>query len=1218
MPLPSSPTWDLADFDADTIGSLLTLGPGNVTIVPGTTPWFSYPNSSTLRVSSDDGTRASLVMNTSVPQQFTFEIAVRFQRLPRSGADLSRRRAALTVADGSGRGLTLYFTASGISLSRVDDFGSAILTPDSSRIVQESSDRYVTVRVVCDAERGLAFVYTGEGETDVLVHAYTLPLLETPLGYSDTFTLEALGRPEEPVLFDVRRLRLASSLVVSDFPPTADAGEDRVTSLGQVIRLDGRRSYDAEGSPLTYLWRLTDAPYGSEYAADNSSGSTTDDGDADGVTDTLDFAANSLPAWVAVGDVVRVNDAFYTITTINNPAGFLIVDADSIPDSLTSTPFRVFRQSLLVGATTETPYAVPDLQGIYRFQLIVNDGRQDSVPSEVLASVVGARAPFGIEPDTSFLWRALGDDWQQVENRLIFQELWTGVAQLMSGKLLEAWQYHYNYSIRDAQPYFQKKWVPYRTLLAETQPDDVTIDARYGFLRASHAFESGAPLVVGETLDISYYTGTDLEDIETVSVVLGSSSLPNIVSAINAALVGSGITAVAAPTMDAVGSVRNEAEGTLTGASLSFTPGDLSSWVGVGDYFVMNNHRATITAVDLGLGTATLDTPIVVPQTGTFRIYRRCRLHLQSTTRGFWVGGTAAAALGIEEDVISSLHGVEGALATDRSYIVEAGTDLGSFGVSQGDLLVLNNGQSHVVERLLTHPLDPFPNQRVLLRDELPMDASTTWDIASRVLSTSLDFENELVYPDDLLKVEVLDLQTGNVTQHAGVVVGISGSSLGVFLRDLYAVLANPARYEMRVLGVRRRRAIPLPDDVVSIPRLQDLIPVAQNPTILRENLEYILEPFYRGYAGAPIPAIQFRDTTYVVPDTEPPDILWAEVVLFDNSPNVENLFGRLVGFRRDDAASFGPGFNYIAATGGLMLALQSGALPEAIRIGAQILLGQTFAEARGEIIELRTDFSPTRGRLLVRDLDAASAEIVRTYYYKKQPSDLSDTSGLAVNPRTGLPWAVGDTINAYEPIGTGVEVVDTKNDPHWYIPFVRTRMITEVEKFMTYLVRFDLDVTSVAQLTLLLQFVMKSRPTYGHPLLLGLRYHQDSVDIEDEAAMRADMFLFDSLHDTGRAFMYDDYRGDGTIWSSFDDGVTSYDGLLNVPLDTIVFVLEIDWPGGPITIDSPFFFDTDVLDVSGAHVGAGNTFTPTYDLNLPAGTYRVTANIKSGPVVPP
>jgi hypothetical protein len=43
-------------------------------------------------------------------------------------------------------------------------------------------------------------------------------------------------------------------------PPTANAGDDRKIKLGTIITLDGERSYDAEGNPLQYLWRVIEGP----------------------------------------------------------------------------------------------------------------------------------------------------------------------------------------------------------------------------------------------------------------------------------------------------------------------------------------------------------------------------------------------------------------------------------------------------------------------------------------------------------------------------------------------------------------------------------------------------------------------------------------------------------------------------------------------------------------------------------------------------------------------------------------------------------------------------------------------------------------------------------------------------------------------------------------------------------------------------------------------
>jgi hypothetical protein len=286
------------------------------------------------------------------------------------------------------------------------------------------------------------------------------------------------------------------------------------------------------------------------------------------------------------------------------------------------------------------------------------------------------------------------------------------------------------------------------------------------------------------------------------------------------------------------------------------------------------------------------------------------------------------------------------------------------------------------------------------------------------------------------------------------------------------------------------------------------------------------------------------------------------------------------------------------------------------------VLFGQPFAETAGIILEIRPDFSPATGRMLVQDddgFDPPRTEVVRTYYYKKDPLDLTSTSGLDVNPDTNAAWAEGDRIPQFSPIGAGVGIVDLYNDPKWFRPFVRAGLLTEVEKFMYFLVQYNLDLVTVANLSLLFQFITKVNPTYTHPLLLGLRQHAEDVDLTDDLGLSLTMTLYDSVCGSGKAYMYDDYRGDGTIWSLFDDGSTFYDAFLDCPYDVIEFCMEIAWPGGVITYDSIFFLDTDVTDVSGAFTGTpGSTFTPTYDMTLPLGTYEVCGIIKAGKIVLP
>lgn len=1206
---------------------MLALGPANVSIQPGAFPYFSYPGPNTLRVASSDAVLATVDLITAIPARYTLELVARFPQLPVGTGDLATRKLGVTVADDGGRGFSLYFSNPGISISRVDDFGSSVLAPDSGVLIAESSTEFVTIRLAVDSGLGRVYVYVSRGITDSPVHRYTLPVEQTPPGASDIFRIFAQGTAAEPVAMELRRLRLAADLVISDFPPVANAGPDRVAPVGQAVRFDGRASYDAEGSALSYRWQLIDAPYTSVYVGENSSGVTVDDGDGDGLTSILSFAPSSLPDWVLPGDILRFAGALAEIGTVDNPGGQLTVLGSVLPEPRSGEPFRVMRQSFLVGADTETPYGVPDVQGIYRVRLLVDDGLQSSEAAEVLVSAVGARMPFGVEPDTSFLWSALGDEWEFIENRGVFQEMWTALAQICSGKLLEAWQYHYNLSIRDAQPFFQRKWIPFRPLLPETRPEDAELHVIYGGMRAAHAFETGDAPVVGDTLGITYFTGETADSVDLVEVTFSAGDMLTVLLELNAALMGTGISAEPVAVMtdlptyrfNAVGTTTDDGDGDGYTAEISTTPGTFPSWLGAGDLLVINNTRFVIDTVDNGTGVITvLDPDIPDDLTAVpFRVYRLCRIQLTSATRGFVVAG--APGLGFGSD-FNYLRGTTGAAATVDTYIADAGVDFFRQGVRPGDLLVVNNGQSLRVARVLSGTLDPNPGMRLLLEERVPVDVTPEWEVPSVLRSAEIDFDRGLTYPGDVVVYEAFDQRSGQVIDLRGLVVSPSADRVGLHLDQLFGAVLS-ADIELRFVGVRRRKALALPEGVVSVPRLQDKIPVRANPVYLRENIDFIIEPFYRDTNEYPLPVLQFRDATFIDPDLEPPDVLWAELVVFDNTPNIEALFGELTGFLKDDAAALGPDFNYVSGVAGVLYGHQQGPRPEIMRIAAQILLGQPFAETNSIVLEIRPDFSPLRGRILLQDDDGSdppTSEVVRTYYYRKDPLDLSTTSGLAINPRTQMPWAEGDRVPQFAPLGSGVDIIDSKNDPNWFIPLVRGGYMTEIERFHSFLVRFNLDLVTLSNLALLSQFVLRTKPTYTHPIMLGMRYHDEDIDPVDELAMTLRMNLFDSVCGDGRSYMYDDYRGDGSIWSAYDDG-SHFDALVDCPTDILEFCMTLAWPGGPITLDSIFFLDTEVTDLTGAYTGTpGTTFTPTYDLSLPAGDYRVCAMIKPGPVVTP
>ena len=1257
MAIPTSPPWNLAFFDESNLSTLLGLGPGDLSISPSVVPYFQFfdtttPNGPFIRMRGDDGVLAEADFNVGVPNRFTVEIVVRFPEMPEDVGDLATRRIGFTLSDDASRGVSVYFSKNGIAVSRIDDFGSVTALPDTADFTSEADTSFRRIRIAVDGSLGRAYVFAGPASLTTPPLLFIIPVEETPGGIGDRFRLFVQGLSTDTAGLEFKELRLGSELLIPNFPPTANAGQDRVAPVGQAVRLDGRGSFDPEGAPITYLWRAVDAPFGSQFAHDNSTGSTSDDGDGDGFTDRLDFAVGTLPAWVAPGDVLVITETRHVIDTVDNPSGFLTVTTDTIPEPLGGQAFRIIRQSLIVGNDTETPYVVPDIAGLYRVVLTVNDGESDSEGSEVLVSVVGARAPLGIEPDVDILESAVGDEWQLVENREVFTEVWRGAAQILAGKLLEVWQHHYNYSIRDAQRTFQQKWIAYRTLIEETDPDNATISPRYGLLIGTHNFASGDPPVTGSTLVFEYFTGNTAEETLSVSVTLTGDAIGTIISDVNTALLGTGIEAFS-----------------ITDTGVNY-------------------------------------------------------LGIRNFTRGFRLlaFSSAAAALGLETDTYNYLRGTGGARVTDRTYRVDAGINLQDFGVQVGDILSINNGQALTIERVITNPLDPTGFQRLITREVIPFDATPEWEIPSIVRSNAVDYELGGSYPGDLVKAEVFDNDTSEFADARGTVVAQMGEVVGARLDGLFGALLDTTRYEVRLLGVKRRKAINVDTETLSIPQLQDIIPQSQSPTLWKENIDYYIEPFYRNEDDSPIAMLQFRDSTFIDPDIEPPDIFWAELTIFNNDQNIENLFGRLVGFTRDNAIAFGAeaDFPYAPAVAGLLYSYQQGPRVRAMQIGLNILFGQPFAEVAGTITEIRDDFTPTTGRILIQDddgFDPPRTDVIRSYVYQKDPLDASATSGLAINPTTGVPYVVGDMVAQFDPLGVGVEVLDYKNSD-WFVPFVRSGLISEIEKFFNFVVSFNLDVVSLVNLTLIQQLTLRIKPTYTKPILLGIRGHEDDVDVIDFLNPCLFMNLFDSVCGSPLAYMYDDYRGDGTIWTAYGgtttpvmspgvliapapgtisdgetfviddgtnppvtfeydtvpDGVTPgnvvvdisaattnidvadaivaavngvgagleidanngagaseivmllpegklpafYDGLVDCPSDYIELLLTIMWPGGVITFDSIFFLDTLVTDIDGNLGPPGGTFTPTYDQVLPAGDYSVTAVIDPGNTVLP
>jgi RHS repeat-associated protein len=186
--------------------------------------------------------------------------------------------------------------------------------------------------------------------------------------------------------------------------PVADAGPDQTVYVGDRVYLDGSKSTDVDGDPLTYLWQMISLPAGSAASLSNPSDVKpffildvhgtyvvqliVNDGQADSLSDTVTITTlNSKPVadagpdqTVYVGDMVQM-DGSKSSDVDGDPLSFRWSFASTPPGSIAT----------LSDTGAINPTFKVDLPGIYVVQLIVNDGTADSAPKTVPITTANSR-----------------------------------------------------------------------------------------------------------------------------------------------------------------------------------------------------------------------------------------------------------------------------------------------------------------------------------------------------------------------------------------------------------------------------------------------------------------------------------------------------------------------------------------------------------------------------------------------------------------------------------------------------------------------------------------------------------------------------------------------------------------------------------------------------------------------------------------------------------
>lgn len=1172
-----------------------------------------------------------LLIDRAVTEDFTIQYDVTFQNLPLDFDNVVERHAFLGAWSSQDYAVGFFFSRAGVQYTgnlSIDGGGNIVVEqdqqdlPGSAGWVEEGVEYIIRVAVNSSTQLVYLFITKKEDIEDGAAPILRAILVarETTSLANDNIQVSVRGTALEPSWIEFFNYQMSSKFLVSNLAPIAIAGDDQAARRCGIIQLDGSQSFDPEGQALTYEWRLIDAPQGSMFIVEAVDGVTQPESPATGFTnrfysDTLAQANDAEP--ILPGDVITLIDGSFTITGTGTESGNFYVDVeyDQIKDSYTGVAFKMLRQAGISGPTTVKPTFYPDVLGFYSFDLRVSDGELSSSPlglnrSKVLINVVESPLPRACSVDAGFMFDYMLSYWKLVEDRERIATYFEGVSRVAASELYTLWQLEYSKSLRDIQRTFIRRWLHYDLLLPEPIPEITTLRTLWSGVRSN-------PLS-GDVRNItnSQLVVTSPRLADPVTILLSSPSpagperyarelqvrLRDAVDPSFAALVaydrGRVATSTDLSTLTFPSSVAGltltvAVDGGIPETVVIGTPANLDAFVAevaAG----LTNAAVGREGVTLRINSLTAgeDSSVEVVDTSTILTLNGGPIAFTSLTdeaaATIYVTAEVPFTLtslsnapGFSYPVVNSLiGGVGGQKMAERTF--RASFSLAPYSFAEDDLLVIDR-QAYRVVRVVDDPIDPFPFQRVVVKDPLPasldpanseaLPPEVEWAIPGWVQSELLNFYNGLVDRGDHVDFEAI-FDEGNVHTTElveTIAIGVSASipnRLGIDTAQL-AQVTTGTESALRLARVLRRHYMPIDSRVEDVPILSPVISVEDPDTVLRRNVDFFLEEF-RGRNSLRFSAGVGAELGDVWEAERPPDRMWAEYTYFNNEDVIEANFGEAIGLTRDKVPD---NVNYLSAVRGIWYALYNGPTVRNLRIATQIFLGLPFAEVAGTIEEIRTDFFSQRSRILIRDTD--NPEIVRSYVYPR-------VLDVEVNPDTGVTYVVGDTVSEFAPLVTGAEVTDWVKDPTWFQGIVNQGIFVEPQKYHTFLVRVDSDAFNLDSLVFAQDFIKSVKPVYTDPLyvvLFRVSGDGDEIDVIDTIEYKVTLHIADSMCDRmGASSMFDQSFPGGTEYgwewrNRFDnnDDPTDADPTYPGPSDAVQWGFDKEWlcPESDVQISS-------------------------------------------------
>ena len=254
---------------------------------------------------------------------------------------------------------------------------------------------------------------------------FTWSLVSRPAGslamLSDSHAVKPTFQVDRPGTYTVRLIvndgkvdSAADTVIIStqNSRPIANAGPDQTTFVQQTVTLDGGKSSDIDGNPLTYNWSLVSKPAGSTAVLQNPTsvnpGFVADkfgdyviqlivnDGLVDSLADTVKVStANSPP----VANAGANQTAFVGDKIVLDGTNSTDVDGNLLTYAWSFVSKPQGSLATLTNPTSVNPSFAIDVFGNYVVQLIVNDGTVDSKASTVTISTLNSPPVANAGPD---------------------------------------------------------------------------------------------------------------------------------------------------------------------------------------------------------------------------------------------------------------------------------------------------------------------------------------------------------------------------------------------------------------------------------------------------------------------------------------------------------------------------------------------------------------------------------------------------------------------------------------------------------------------------------------------------------------------------------------------------------------------------------------------------------------------------------------------------